>query len=174
MKMLLASLLFTALLISTNSCKKEDKINEDYVIKGVNFYDINAFPIGKIGVPDNHTSADSISLVLYPVPCHDVITIGFRLKNKAPLKITRSIIHVSYPGAPANVNINNTDIPVVVENGNLVGNVAIKDSFEIEPPAQQDGSKWFATDVSSLPKGFYKVYIETNTGVKLWDNILKN
>ncbi len=144
-------------LLLAGSCSKKDELVYTPLISGVNLRTIDATPAGKEGMPDVHTEDPQVSIVCYPNPVINAFNILIT-NTKPATTVHLRLVNALYEHAPANA---------VIENRWLVGSVAINESF----PLSQTTMGRFSLDVSKLPRGFYKLYIEMDDGGRYWDNI---
>lgn len=171
------------------SCKKDDdQTPYPKTIAGVQLTDVNASPVGNIGNPDVNRASDSFSMEIYPTPSSSVLEVYTVIANAVPLTVTAKLVYVSYADAPKTYTLyTGNTVPVTIENTNLAGTVAATLSKNIGLPSIDTISGGihgignggitapsqpvtFQFDVSALPQGFYRVYIETSDGKKFWDN----
>jgi hypothetical protein len=172
------------------SCKKDKDAQTPYskTISGVRLTDINASPVGSVGNPDINATSDSFSMEIYPTPSSSTLMVYAAIANAVPLTVTAKLVYVSYPSGPKTYTLyNGNTIQVPIENANLAGTVAATLSQSIGLPSIDTTSGGihgvgngsitapsqpvsFQFDVSALPQGFYRVYIETSDGKQFWDN----
>lgn len=170
-KILLALIVLLPVLLS--SCKKkEEETPYGKTITGVQLRDISANPLQVIGTLDTKVSADDFEMNIYPTPSSNHISVLVKI-NKSELKVVAKLVHVLFPAVPPSISITGLpDIMAKVENQDKAGTVALEQSKDITATEYGFGWKYFtfSFDVTSLPQGFYRVYIETSTGLSFWDN----
>lgn len=159
-------------LMSLASCKK-DKETSPYneYITGVILTDVDAVPQGIVGQPDVHDSAANFRLMLYPTPSFTSLRAAVVINNAAPVTLNVKLIGALYKNPPANA---------IIENESLAGKVvsSLSRNLAAVPPPDTTGTTpafpWqtsiFEFDASSLPRGFYRVYVETSDGETYWNN----
>ncbi len=126
-------------------------------IKGVSLRTVDANPAGIVGTPDIHTEDTAFSLIAYPNPA--VNSIGVYIKNTdvaGQLRIR--LFHVWFADAPATA---------IIENKALVGTW----SRDITVALPVTSGFTYQIDVADLPRGFYRLYAETDKGTAYWDNV---
>lgn len=164
-----------------SSCSDKDKSTPspyNATIQGVNLTTVDAVPAGSIGSPDVKTYADQyFQMIVYPNPSINVLRTQVIIANKEPLTLTAKLISAVY---------NNPPEGTVIENADRAGQVVLSQSKDL-PIAQPDStgsggihnipgvtdgqSVLLDFEVSALPRGFYRLYIETSKGDIFWDNI---
>jgi hypothetical protein len=172
------------------SCGKDKNTPYSKTITGLNFTTINATPAGSMGVDDSKASTDSFQMVIYPVPCYTEMYAEVFIYNTAPITLTAKLVNVNFPNAPKSYTdpYTGATTQIVVENQAAAGTVALTQTqnLGIAPPPDTTGNGGgihnvgggtykgqpvkFQFDVSSLPQGFYRLYIETSDGKSFWDN----
>jgi len=167
MKKIFALLLCLPFLIA--SCKKDKKTPYDKDITGLQLRDINAAPVQTVGTPDVNTTSDSFDMLIYPIPCSNLMNILITDHYPPSVSLTAKLVYVRYPGAPSSINTPTPkgEVTPVIENESKAGTVAMETTL---PPAISGRLPMFTLDVSTLPQGFYRLYIETSDGKKFWDN----
>jgi hypothetical protein len=173
------AILTSCLIIASSiiGCKKNDDSPYSKTITGVNLTAIDAAPAGSLGVPDIKTYSSRFMMFVYPTPCTSLMQVGAVVDNETPVTLTAKLVHVIYNGAPKDITIENKD---------LAGQVALTLVKNLETATPDNSSPVsgigsigaptkgqhivFAFDVSNLPQGFYRVYIESDKGDVHWDN----
>ena len=183
--------------IFITSCKKKDSTpNTPYGqnITGIQLRNVDASPSGTIGTLDTKPSSDSFQMVIFPTPASVLLNIYVLINNPNPITITAKLVYVNFPTAPPYWVTYNPygygDTTLInATHTNLAGTVAstLSQNISAAPPAdtsnngsgihnpsQGNGvggqSIILNMDVSDLPVGFYRVYIETSDGKQFWDN----
>lgn len=149
----LLALLFAA-------CNKKNDTPYKVTITGVNLRTIDAAPAGILGAPDVHTEDDRFFFSPYPIPTLDVLAVYLR-NTKADTHVRLRLISVIYEDAPATA---------IVQNTPIAGSCLIDQSIALPVTGPGSGTS-LQLDVSKLPRGFYRLYAETDDGSLYWDNI---
>ncbi len=155
------------------SCKKDKGANPyNNYITGVTLTNYDAVPVGTIGQPDvnNHTS--NFNLSLYPTPSITSLMAAVVINNAAPVTLTVKLVSALYVNPPANAIIENETMPGMVMFSQSRGLPAAPppDTTGGITPAFPGQTCTFRFDVSSMPRGFYRIYVETSDGERYWDN----
>lgn len=170
-KILLALIVLLPVLLS--SCKKkEEETPYGKTITGVQLRDISANPLQVIGTLDTKVSAGDFEMIISPTPASGQVNVLVKI-NKVDIKVVARLVHVLFPTVPASISMPGLpDIIAKIENQDKAGTVALEQSKDITTAEYGFGWKYFtfSFDVTSLPQGFYRVYIETSTGLSFWDN----
>ncbi len=162
-------LIFSLFLVA---CKKNDADvpNSDYVLKGLLCSDINSIRLGMVGRSDDSIRTDSLDLIVFPNPVDGLIAFNVRSREAHTTTFKYILTHALYPDAPDSIllkrNGSSVAYPVVVENNTLTGQEVVRAT------ALLDGDtgwryKGVVIKMAGQPKGFYRLFIETNTGTKL-------
>ncbi|HRO42020.1 MAG TPA: hypothetical protein PL009_04265 [Flavipsychrobacter sp.] len=165
MKKCFLALLTSLLFLSIHSCKKENE-NEppkEYIISGLDLFDINGQPMGRIGMQDNNIISDSFFMAAFPVPCSDNFSVALGSNYLDSISLNYKLVHVIYPDAPDSVF---SSYPIVINNAHLVGQTASTGSITIE----KKYNLHFQTE--KLPSGFYRLFVENSKGKNYWQNVL--
>lgn len=165
----------SAIVLGT-SCSDDDTDTPspyNTTIQGVNLTTVDATPAGSIGNPDAKNFQENyFRMTIYPNPSVNVMYTDVLINNPEPVTLNAKLISVVYPGAPEGSIIENTDrrgwiartgsrdIPAFVPDSTSTGIGSIFPGQHVQ----------FLFEVSSLPKGFYRLYIETSKGDLFWDN----
>ncbi len=160
---LMSGLLWTA-------CKTADSnpVAPEYVIKGILLFDFNAQAMGKVGTPDDDIlEANDVELNIFPNPARESFSFYFLSRNNADTAFTYKISHVAYPAAPDSILIYDgtpyrTVLPVVVENKGKAGQEVLKASIALDRDRSEK-----TIEIKDFPKGFYRLFVETNTSTRL-------
>jgi hypothetical protein len=159
---LLLTLVLCSFLVLFNACKKsDDKPHAPYKeqITGVSFRMIDASPAGSIGTPDIKTKDNLAEIIVYPNPCINQINVrasaspGFKKQ-----KINFRLVSAIYKDAPPDA---------LVDNISLAGIVVAEGTSELEAGKYIN----FQMNVEQLPRGFYRLYMDTEDGNQYWDNV---
>lgn len=171
-------LLLLVTLLALGACKKEPgcdikppPIPPEYAIKGLLFFDINALPAGKTGQPDDTLEASKVKLNPFPIPITEEFRFAISTRNTQDTAFTYRIAHVSYPAAPDSLRIyegfpQRFAVPVIVENQWELTREATRGE-QIIPEVAGQRSRIITVNTSGYLRGFYRLFIETNTGVRL-------
>lgn len=159
------------------ACKKERMPDPAFILKGLYLYDYNAQVAGKVGQPDDVLKTDSNEICPYPNPIGESLNLVFFTHQKSEVPFTYRIVHAGYPDAPdsfqASYILQNTlTYPFIVENSNREGEEVLKGTKSITADTGSRGQT-FTFPMANNPKGFYRLFIETQAGEKLHFGIYK-
>lgn len=97
------------------------------------------------------------------------------IANTAPVTLTVKLVNAIFPGAPSGTAIENSgqegimilsqskSIPAAPFDSASSGGIQSIEDVKGQPLN-------FSFEVATLPRGFYRVYVETSDGKKFWDN----
>lgn len=147
-------------LLLAASCIKKDDSDRSISIKGVNMRNVDANPAGMTGTPDVYTEGQHFALMAYPNPSIEVLAVDIQ-NTLAPARLRLKLISAVYTGAPA---------IAIIENTPIVGACLFDKSIDLPVTTSGAGFR-VMIDVAKLPRGFYRLYAETDNGGLYWDNI---
>ena len=173
--------LFVAIALSSlfmYSCGKDDKTPYEKEISGVNLTNELGTPVGSIGTPDVKSAVEGMNMFIYPTPCSGIMMVNVSSNKGMSHKITATLVNVTYDGAPKTWTNPGTGITMNAnaDNKDAAGTIALTQTKTVVIDTAKGGIQSllentnFQFDVASLPRGFYRVYIETDDGRQIWDN----
>lgn len=135
------------------------QLKEVPVITGILQRDINAQPIGVIGIPNTNTgqSTDNNRITAYPNACTSELRVVINTVDTATAHIW--LLKGEYQEGNTNAE------EYIWAEENFI-------PIDIWQPLSIGGNS-IDLDVSTVPNGYYRLYVEYNT-IKLWDNIRVN
>lgn len=155
------------------ACKTGDSnpVAPEYVIRGLLFFDYNALAVGKAGQPDDSLQVDRSKITFYPNPAKEHLSFIFTTRNTQTTSVTYKITHVLYPDAPDSLKVYydypiSTMIPVTAENKAQVGQQVVRGTKIIPADTGWRSARVFI-ETKNYAKGFYRLFVETNTSTRL-------
>jgi len=155
------------------------------VLTGFNFRDDDGNPLNTLGIPNVRTVLNtndiktSCKIVVYPNPARDNVSVALYFPNKNATAyiwlvkgtVTDELLNYSVDGNMLNLVVQGN--PVVQYSFEITEVNSNSGEGGIKPPGGSERSNSVALNLSTVPEGYYRIYVRIGDAL-LYDNIIVN